>query len=594
MKNLQLHKIAITIIALLLPTTTFASFTDVPQTHPYYNAIMTAQKEGIMKGYADESFKPDKIITKAEFIKTVFNHAGYKPIEKLYKTPFKDVPPGSWFAPYVKKGYTLGLIILNTEIQKFFPQQPVSRIDAIKLIIPLEGIPAPLTSNEPDLIFNDIKPASADSHYILAAQKSGIFIPEETPVFFPQKNLTRGETAMLLHKAELYRGITNDLKNSIQTDINTIEVAPTFQEGQSLIDNPKFPILINVWNKINTNYIYKDKIDQDQLVYGAIDGMVQTLDDEHSLFQDPTNSKDLTNQLDGTYEGIGTVIDSFEDEFIIIAVIKNSPADKAGLKAGDIIIEVNKQNVSGYSIKELTNNIKGIEGTTVKLKIKREKIIKTFRIKREKIVLNTVLIESNVTIPKDIAYAAIYQFTDSTANEFKDLLLTEITPKTKGIIIDLRDNPGGYVDSAYEILDIFIPKNKTLITVKYSNETIKEESQGTNEITIPNIPIMILVNENTASAAEIVASSMQSNKKATIIGTKTYGKGTMQEINIYEDGSLFKLSIAEWLGPNEEKIDEKGLIPDIIVKTTKNDILGKSDSQLERAIKEIEKRSKLH
>ncbi|MBU0667643.1 S-layer homology domain-containing protein [Patescibacteria group bacterium] len=576
-------------IVFLLPQISLASFKDVPESHTYYEAISALENSGLIKGYADGSFQPEKIINKAEFIKLAFNHAGYNPPEKFYKTPFKDVPEGSWFAPYVKLGNELGIIPLNPDLPNFFPRQPINRIDALKIILPLEGIPSPINSYQTELVFQDIEPGSIYEHYAKAAQNSGIFIPEEQPYFFPQKDLTRGEAAELLYRAQIYRQNTEGTYSTMPGSfLDTVYV----ETGASsdLIDNAKFPILLSIWEKINNDYLYREKIDKDQLIYGAINGIVETLQDQYTVFESPSTSMELQNSLNGTYEGIGIVIDTFEDQYLIISVMKDSPAQEAGLLAGDTIVEVDGKDVGKYTITKLLNAIKGPSGSTVQLKIKRDNKTMSFKITRKAISMDTVLLEGGIEIPKNIGYIAIYQFTNSTPAEFKKLLDETMSDGPNGLILDLRDNPGGYVSSAYEVLDSLVPQGETLVKTNFKGNIISEPSNGPSETGEINIPMVVLVNEYTASAAEIVAGALQDHKIATIVGEPTYGKGTMQEVDVYTDGSLFKMSIAEWFTPNNHKVDQLGITPDIIVIKTKDDVLGKTDSILQRAITELQKK----
>ena len=213
----------------------------------------------------------------------------------------------------------------------------------------------------------------------------------------------------------------------------------------------------------------------------------------------------------------------------------------------------------------------------------------SYKITRKAISMDTVLVEGAINIPKNIGYIAIYQFTNSTASDFKKLLDGAMAENPDGLILDLRDNPGGYVSSAYEVLDSFVPKGEIIVKTNFKGNVINEPSNGPQETKTIKIPIVVLVNKYTASAAEIVAGALQDHKIATIIGEKTYGKGTMQEVNMYTDGSLFKMSIAEWLTPNNNKVNHLGIVPDITVIKTKDDALGKTDSILQRGITELKK-----
>lgn len=585
-KTARRLSISIFTFFILFPATALASFTDVPLDHQYINSITTLELDGIIKGYADGTYLPEKPITRAEFFKTVLQHVGYKPQEKIYETKYQDVPPGSWFAPYVKKASDLKIILYSSDFPNFYPSAPISRIDALRIILFLEGVPTPFDSST-ELVFEDIQEKSSSAYLVKAAQNAGIFIPEENPYFYPVKNLTRGETAELLYRAQIYRE-TNAYTLSITPNNSNIYV-PFYTTENDLMDNPKYAIFLNVWDKLNEEYINSNIINQDELVYGAISGMVESLDDPYTIFEKPETANEIKDNLEGNFEGIGIVIDNFNQDFLIVTVLKDSPAMKAGLKAGDIILKIDNTDTSSLTIDELLQLIKGPSGSTVKLLILRDGTEKSFSVTRDLITLETVILPTDSTeIPSSIGYIAIYQFTGGTASQFDALLTDTLAKNPKGIILDLRDNPGGYIDSAYDILGYFIPSGTTIAKIQLQGEIIPEKSGGTGKLA--GFPLVVLVNDKTASSAEIVTAALQETDSATIIGQTTYGKGTVQEVNIYTDGSLFKLSIAKWLTPSGKDINQIGITPDIIVEPTKDDLLGITDSQLQRAISELQKK----
>ncbi len=570
----------------IIPATANAQFTDLEINHPQYEAIMYLYENNIIKGYDDGSFKPDTLATKAEFLKMLLNHVGYKPREGFYETPFTDVGSGYWFAPYVKKALELNLIEVNHDWPVFLGANPLERIQALKMLMPLEGIPTPYTE-ETTSIFNDISPDYKYFRIVKGAEKSGIFIEEKNPIFFPGGLLTRGDIAELLYKTAQYKEKNPDaVTPTIEIDLSE----PNFiveNEQSDLFNNKKFPIFVSVYNKINDQYLYKKNLNDDKLIYGAIGGMVDSLDDPYSLFQEPELADELRNTLEGNYEGIGTVIDTYENQFIIIGVINNSPADNAGVKSGDLIMSIDGKSFTTDQIDKMIDAIKGPAGTSVELKVDRDGEILTFEINRKQITLDTVLLEANSTeVPSSLGYIAIYQFTDSTTAEFDKILTETMANDPKGLILDLRDNPGGYVDSALDILGYFFEKNETVAKLKIADQYYNEKSPGAG--TLKNMPVVVLINENTASAAEIVAAALLEKKSATLVGEQTYGKGTVQEVNIYTDGSLLKLSIAKWLTPEGNDIDHSGIKPTIEVVATKDDTIGKTDSQLQKAIDELE------
>jgi len=308
-------KLAFFVIAcLIFPNFSSAGFIDVPARNANYDAISALEEQGIIKGYPDGTFKPSQEIKRAELLKLVFNDVGYLAPEMAYETKFTDVPPPSWFAPYVKKALELGIISINPDNPLFFPEAPIIKIEALKIIMPVEGIPTPYVTEGP-LIFEDIRPTSPYSYLVRAAQNAGLYTQKDGQLLYPFKNLTRGGAAELLYRSQIYRESlpeTTFITSPAKTDSNGYL---TDTETQ-LLDNPKFPIFLSVWSKINDQYINQATLSKNDLVYGAIDGMVNSLNDPYSIFESPENSQAVEDELEGTFEGIGTILDIFDNNFI--------------------------------------------------------------------------------------------------------------------------------------------------------------------------------------------------------------------------------------------------------------------------------------
>jgi len=580
--------IALLTSLLLYPTLVFASFFDVKSTDPHFKAIRALETNGVMKGYSDGSFHPDQPITRAELLKTVFYDIGYKAKEdQPAQTKYKDVPASSWFSPYIKKAYDLGIIPINPDIPLFYPDAPISTLEALKILMPIEGIPAPpLTSDQPTG-FSDIQPSSPYAYIARAALSSGLYTQTADTRFNAFRIVTRGDAADFIYRAEQYR--ESQPQNVFVINPDNIDNSYLTETEAQFIDNAKFPIMLDVWSKLNDESLNKDTLNQDDLIYGAIDGMVKTINDPYTVFEKPDNAQTIKDDLEGTFEGIGTVLDTYEDSIIITSVLKDSPAEKAGLKVGDVITSVDGKSIVGMPIEDVLALIKGSAGTTVKLTITRDNSTLNFTITREQLSLDTVLPEPGYTakVPDDIGYISIYQFTDSTAGEFDKVFADTMAKKPKGLILDLRDNPGGYLDSAYSILGHFIRKGDTIINLKIDGKNQTQASQGKGEFQDEKVPLIIMVNGGSASAAEVVAGALQDYKLGKLLGETTYGKGTVQEATTYTDGSFFKLTIAHWMTPLKHDIDKVGLTPDVSVATSKSDFLGQTDSQLDEAIKEL-------
>lgn len=582
MTNGVLRRLAVSLFFLILLPTTGLAFSDVSSSHPFYDAIQDLSQKKVINGYPDGLFRPDQAVHRDEFITMVFRHIGYKPKAEPAATSFLDVPPESWFGPYVKKALELGALNINPQIPRFYPDQPITKIEAFKILMPLEGIPVPFINDQTEIIFNDVQENASYSYLVRAAQRSGLFLENKENYFYPFKNLTRGELAQLLYQAQIYRENQVIMDGVFDKGFFSSDLT---EEEKSLINSPKFPLLVHVWNEINLEYYKPEDVNQDKLIYGAANGMVQTLKDPYSVFFDPEKAAQLESSLQGEFEGIGIMIDVVDGKPVIAQVIPDSPAAKADLKPGDLLITIDGKEIADLSLEGVMNALQGKAGTEVQLTIKRAENLLTFAIIREVIQMDSVSQPSStVQIPPDIGYIVIYLFADQTDEEFSAVLKQVLAKDPKGLIVDLRNNGGGYLDSALHLLNHFIEKDKILVNMKLNGKILQEKSEGSGVI---DIPVVVLINNNTASAAEIVAAALQDHKVAKLIGEQSYGKGVAQKVITYSDGSILKLTFEKWLTPLQRDINEVGLKPDIEVTRTKADIASGKDPQLERAINEL-------
>ena len=331
---------------------------------------------------------------------------------------------------------------------------------------------------------------------------------------------------------------------------------------------------------------YIGELDDEQMLEMAIKGYVAGVGDQYTVYYTPEEMNQEYDTAMGNYVGIGIymIVNYEEGTITVVEPMEGSPAEKAGLLAGDIITKVEGEEITPENVNEMSNKIKGEEGTKVKLEIKRNEEIKEVEVERKKIEVSHI---DSRMLEDNIAYIKIADFDGGTAKEFKENYETLKGQGAKSLIIDLRDNGGGVVDEAIDILEIICDKDSTLLieTDKDGNETVtKSEKNPTIDV-----PIKVLVNENTASASEILAGALKDNNKATIIGTKTYGKGVIQTLMRLSDGSGLKVTTAEYCTPNRNKINKIGIEPDIVVELPENakELTDENDSQLQKAIEEL-------
>lgn len=340
-----------------------------------------------------------------------------------------------------------------------------------------------------------------------------------------------------------------------------------------------FSLFWDAWNKVTENF--NGELDSEKMMYGAISGMVSSLGDAYTVFYNGEEAKQLQEELSGSFSGIGAEVGEKDGKIVIIAPLDDTPAQKAGLKPQDEVVAINGDLTIGLTVDQAVSKIRGEAGTKVKLKIKRAEKDLEFEITREKITIKSV--KHKQVQGYDVL--EISSFNETTAEEFKKAI--ENIKNTKGIVVDLRSNPGGYLDVSTKIISEFIPKGKLILMQKDKNGNIEEtKSNGGG---FENIKVVILVNEGTASASEIFAGAVRDNDRGKIIGKKTFGKGTVQTIEELSGGNVLKVTIAKWLTPNGSEINKIGITPDYEVELTEEDAKKEIDPQLNKAIEILSK-----
>ena len=340
--------------------------------------------------------------------------------------------------------------------------------------------------------------------------------------------------------------------------------------------------------KIQLIRTYLDKFylgeieDEEALIESAVKGYVDGIGDEYTEYLTKEEYEELMVDVNGNYVGIGVyMVQDRYDNIVILLPIKDSPAEKAGLKSGDIITKVNGEDCTGMDLRLVSNMVKGEEGTTVDLEILRENEIINKTIERKKIKINHI---NSEILENNIGYIQILAFDSGCSEEFETKLKELLDKNIKSLIIDLRYNGGGIVTEAINISELFLPKDKKIMI--QVDKTGKEEVINSKEepVVNSNLDIIVLANENSASASEIFIGALKDNNIAKVVGTKTYGKGVMQEVTPLQSGGALKLTIEEFLTPNGDKINKKGIEPDIEVKENEDTEV---DEQLQKAIETL-------
>src|SRR5574344_790180 len=353
----------------------------------------------------------------------------------------------------------------------------------------------------------------------------------------------------------------------------------------------------SVWKLINTKYVdqtdngqnwsrwrhkYDRYIKTDNDAYVAIHTMIASLNDPYTKFLNPKDFQDETSSIKGSLKGVGIQISMKNGKLMVVAPIEDSPAEKAGIQAEDEILSINGESTKGMNIDKAADKIRGEEGTTVNLLIKRKDEVKNYPLVRKEIELKAVStkVTTDVKLPDDIAYIRLSSFISKNAGtEFEHAL--KVNKDKKGYIIDLRSNPGGLLSNAIYIADLLLPKGVIVSTVDRDGY---KETQRTNGSCVTRKPTVVLINKGSASASEILSGALKDNKRAVLIGEKSFGKGLVQEINRLPDNSGVNITIQKYLTPNGTDIHKKGITPDITVELSEQDIKNKDDKQLKKEI----------
>ena len=344
------------------------------------------------------------------------------------------------------------------------------------------------------------------------------------------------------------------------------------------------------WKKLEEKFVSPEKFDIQKMIYGAISGMVKSLEDPYTTFLNPEDSKKFLEDVTGYFEGVGMEIGIRKGQLQVVAPLEGTPAQKAGLRPGDKIIKINDTLTGDLTIDEAVNLIRGPKGTEVTLTIFREgwQTTKEIKIVRAVIEVPSLKWELKETSEGEkIAYLKLYQFSEKASFDFAKAAIEILNSPAEKIILDLRNNPGGYLEVARDISGWFLERGQTVAIEDFGQDKEQKIYKAKGNARFLQYPIVILINQGSASGSEILAAALRDNRGIKIIGEKSFGKGSVQELENLRGGSSLKITVARWLTPSGEFITDKGLEPDIKVEMTEEDYEQDRDPQLDKAIEII-------
>lgn len=342
-----------------------------------------------------------------------------------------------------------------------------------------------------------------------------------------------------------------------------------------------FSLFWDAWKMLEEKYASRKDINRQDMIYGAISGMVKSLGDPYTVFMNPEDSYRFLEDIKGSFEGIGAEIGIKKGILTIIAPLEGTPAKEAGLKAGDKVIKIDDTLTAELTLDEAVNLIRGPKGTKVTLTIARAQDSKEIEITRG--VIDIPEVEWGLK-EDDIAYVDIYHFSDEISYEFTKVAVEILSSPANKIILDLRNNPGGYLERAVDIAGWFLEKG-ALVAIEDFGNTQKKEYRTNGNARLKDFPVVVLINQGSASGSEILAGALRDDRQVLLIGEKSFGKGSVQQLEKLKGGSSLKITVAKWLTPKGVSIMDEGLEPDIEVELTEEDFNNDRDPQLEEAIK---------
>lgn len=487
--------------------------------------------------------KNAETVSRASFISWSIDVLGFSKDDTSCTLPYARYPRG--LKATLCRAQMQGVLGLFSGGKKYTLGQPITRGEALLVLSTFLQ-----KSEEADVhAFKDVT-SDADTLAVKNAIALRWLAPVRVDVFGVDQVLTGAEALSMLEATQQGPGRVRVIKR--------VTISPDGSVSDSVL--PKQDLLLGVWQLLQRDYLRKDKISEEEAAYKAAEAIVSSLGDPYTNFFRPSSASNFQQQLKGEVTGIGAHIEEKSGSIIVVSPIPGSPADRAGIQTGDEIVEADGHPLAGLGVDKAVQFIRGPSGTTANLKIRRSGID-----------ISVSIVRALVTIPEielawqgDIAVLQLLQFGETTSKKIRDIFTDIAQRNPRGVILDLRNNGGGLLTAADLVVSNFLPRGSVVANVHGIHETTQETTQDDPTLD-PKTKVVVLVNKGSASASEIVAGALQDAKRATIVGTVTFGKGTVQEVLNFPGGEALKMTIAEWMTPLERKIDGIGVKPDIVI-----------------------------
>jgi len=411
------------------------------------------------------------------------------------------------------------------------------------------------------------------------------------------KNFLASTTVTLVAISLFLIGGAFSLGNYVgQSQAATVSFASITHRNTDKPSDVDFSLFWKVWQTLDEKYVATHgtttPVSNEVRVYGAIEGMTKSLGDPYTVFFPPEESKAFEEEISGNFEGVGMEVGLKEKILTVIAPLKGAPAERAGIQTGDQIIKIDSKTTTDMSTDQAIKLIRGAKGTVVTLTIIRSNG-EPFEVKVIRDVINVPTL-STKKLDNGVFLIQLYSFTGDSSNLFRGALREFMLSKSDKLILDLRGNPGGYLNAAVEMASWFLPQGKVVVREDYGNGTEDTLKSKGYDIFTDKLKFVILIDGGSASASEILAGALHEHNKATLVGEKSFGKGSVQELVQVTPNTSLKVTIARWLTPKGISISDNGIVPDVVVPVTADDIKNKKDPQLDKALEILNLMGRAH